>query len=211
MRVSRLVKRLSLYFFNGLLVILPLAGTIYLLHYFYQLINSLGVSWFSKGGTASKWFDAVIHLPGAGIFLILVTVTLIGFLARWLFVQKLLALLEKGIQRLPLVKGVYGTLKDTINAFIGDQRSFDTVVFVTVAGSKRMGFLTVKEPRFTTRDGKEYIGVYFPQSMQFAGDLHWFEASEVEVLDLSVDEALRMILSAGVAGKNTDGKKPHPL
>lgn len=197
MKRVRPVKQLSIYFLNGLLVILPIAGTIYLLNYVYQLVNGWGTSLLPSGGPA--W---LLDIPGLGLGLIILFVILIGFLARLWITKKLLEMVETIIRRVPLVKGIYNTLKDTISSFIGEKRAFDTVVFVTVAGSKRMGFLTVKEPCFRTADGKEYVGVYFPQSMQFAGDLHWFERSEVEVLDLSVDEALQMILSAGVAGSS---------
>ncbi|PTX58273.1 putative membrane protein [Melghirimyces profundicolus] len=197
----RILKRLTLYFFNGLLVILPLAGTLYLLQYFYRLVNDWGVGWLPERSSGLPWLSDLMELPGAGILLILAVVTLTGMFARWFAVKKLIDGMEAVISRIPLVKGVYGTLKDTMHSFFGDKTSFDTVVFVTVADSKRIGFLTVKEPRFRTADGKEYVGVYFPQSMQFAGDLHWFEADRVEVLDLSVDEALRIVLSAGIAGK----------
>lgn len=194
MKQVGIMKRLSIYFLNGLLVMLPIAGTIYLLNYVYQLVNGWGENWLEKA--AIKW-----QFPGIGLVTVIFLVLLIGFGARLWFTKKLLETVEAIIERIPLVKGLYGTLKDTIHSFIGEKKSFDTVVFVTVADSKRIGFLTVKEPVFTTKDGKEYVGVYFPQSLQVSGDLHWFEKEQVEVIDLSVDEALRLILSAGVAGK----------
>ncbi|SEM72301.1 DUF502 domain-containing protein [Lihuaxuella thermophila] len=199
MKKFRIMKRLSIYFFNGLLVILPIAGTLYLLNYFYKLINGWGNFWLTK--LSVEW-----KFPGIGLITVLLLVLLIGFGARLWITKKLLETLEAVIERIPLIKGVYGTLKDTLQSFIGEKKSFDTVVFVTVADSKRIGFLTVKEPVFKTRDGKEYVGVYFPQSMQFAGDLHWFERERVEKLDLPVDEALQLVLSAGVAVK----RKSHP-
>ncbi|MDN4593427.1 DUF502 domain-containing protein [Polycladomyces subterraneus] len=192
MKQWRVMKRLTVYFLNGLLVVLPLAGTVYLLRYVYQLLNGWGMIWLPDR----------LEFPGLGVLVVIGFVLLVGFLARLWVTKKLLDWMESIIQRLPLIKGIYSTLKDTIHSFFGEKKSFDTVVFVTVAGTKRIGFLTVKEPCFTTRDGKEYVGVYFPQSLQFAGDLHWFERSEIEVLDLPVDEALRMVLSAGVAGKS---------
>jgi uncharacterized membrane protein len=44
--------------------------------------------------------------------------------------------------------------------------------------------------------------VYFPQSYQLAGDLYWYEREQIEILDLPVDEALRLILSGGIAGNH---------
>lgn len=188
------MKRLSVYFFNGLLVILPIAGTIYLLSYAYQLVNGWGLKWLFKL-IPFDW-----HFPGMGLLTILLIILITGFVARLWLTKRILALMEFIIGKIPLVKGLYGTLKDTIHSILGEKKSFDTVVFVNVAGTKRMGFLTVKEPRFVTKDGQEYVGVYFPQSLQFSGDLHWYKKEEIEMLDIDVDEALQLILSAGVAG-----------
>jgi len=188
------MRRLSLYFFNGLLVLLPIAGTVYLLHYLYRLLNELGLWLLDR-------LPVDFRFPGMGLLFVVGFVLLVGMIGKLWIARKLLLGLEAFIERIPLVKGFYGTLKDTIHSFIGEKKSFDTVVFVDVADSKRIGFLTVKTPVFTTKDGKEYVGVYFPQSYQFAGDLHWFERERIEVLDLSVDEALKMVLSGGVAGQ----------
>lgn len=189
MQGSGVFRRLTLMFTSGLLVILPLAGTVYLLRYVYQLINGWGLALLPED----------IRFPGLGLLVVVGLVLFIGFLARIWLTRKVFDFVDRLIQRLPFIKGVYGTLKDTIHSLFGEKKSFDTVVFVPVAGTRRIGFLTVKEPCFKTADGKEYVGVYLPQSMQFAGDLHWFEREEIEVLDLSVDEAMRIILSAGVS------------
>ncbi|MBD1371023.1 DUF502 domain-containing protein [Hazenella sp. IB182357] len=188
------MKRLSLYFFNGLLVILPLALTIYLLHYFFNLINGWGVYWL--GSFPDQW-----KFPGIGMITIILFVLFVGFLTRIWVTKKLIDWIEGLIGRVPLVKSLFQPLKDTITSLFGEKKSFDTVVLVPLADSKRLGFLTVKTPIFNTHDGKEYVGVYFPQSMQFAGDLHWYLREQVEVIDITVDEALRILISAGVAKK----------
>ncbi|TCS94936.1 DUF502 domain-containing protein [Hazenella coriacea] len=192
--MKQLMRRLSITFLNGLLVLVPIAGTVYLLSYLYQLLNGLGNTWL-------KQFPISLDFPGMGILTVVLIVLAMGVFARLWITRQFLVALEAVIERIPFVKGLYGTLKDTIHSFIGEKKSFDTVVFVSVADSKRIGFLTVKKPIFSTEDGKEYVGVYFPQSLQVSGDLHWFEKERVEVIDLSVDEALRLVISAGVAGK----------
>lgn len=192
------MRRLSLYFFNGLLILLPIAGTVYLLQYLYRLLNELGL-WLLERLSVD-----MIRFPGIGLLFLIGLVLLVGIIGRLWIAKKLITVMEAIIERIPLVKGLYGTLKDTIHSFIGEKKSFDTVVFVEVAGSKRIGFLTVKTPIFKTKDGREYLGVYFPQSYQFAGDLHWFERDQIEVLDLSVDEALKMVVSGGLAGQKME-------
>ena len=189
MQGSGVFRRLTLMFTSGLLVILPLAGTVYLLRYVYRLVNGWGLALLPEN----------LRFPGLGLLVVVGLVLFIGFLARIWLTRKVFDFIDRLIHRLPFIKGVYGTLKDTIHSLFGEKKSFDTVVLVPVAGTRRIGFLTVKEPCFKTSDGKKYVGVYLPQSMQFAGDLHWFEREEIEVLDLSVEEAMRIILSAGVS------------
>lgn len=188
-------RQISISFFNGLLVLLPIVLTIYLLNYAYQLLNEWGLNWLSAL-IPNAW-----HFPGNGIVFIFLFVCIVGIFARMWFTKLLLNWMEVIIARIPVVKGLYGVLRETMQSFFGEKKSFDTVVFVNVNGSKRMGFLTVKEAHFATKDGKKYVGVYFPQSLQVSGDLHWYEEQNVEVLDMGVDEALQLIISAGVAAK----------
>ncbi|MFC7441351.1 DUF502 domain-containing protein [Laceyella putida] len=197
MRRSGLMKRMSIYFLNGILVFLPIALTVYLVHYIYQLLNNIGMAWAEK---LLPW-----SFPGMGLLFVVILILLVGFLAKLWLTKKLFDMIEAVLDKIPLVKDLYGTLKDTIHSFIGEKKSFDTVVFVHLGGSRKLGFLTVKTPAFRTGDGKEYVGVYFPQSYQFAGDLHWYEREQVEELDMSVDEALRLIISGGV----THNHKSH--
>ncbi|RAL25722.1 DUF502 domain-containing protein [Thermoflavimicrobium daqui] len=195
MKQSHIFRRVAIYFFNGLLIILPIAGTFFLVNYVYRWLNELGLKWLIKA-------KIVWDFPGIGIIIITLFILLVGIIGRlWIF-RQLLRLFEILINQVPLIKGLYNTLKEIIQSFIGEKKSFDQVVLVTVGPTKRLGFLTVKEPIFHTADGKEYLGVYFPHSMQVSGDLHWIEREFIEEIDLSVDEALKIILSAGVSGKN---------
>ncbi|SHE78902.1 Uncharacterized membrane protein [Seinonella peptonophila] len=188
-------RQISICFFNGLLVSLPIVGTIYLLNYAYQLLNDLGLKWLIA------FLPKTWQFPGSGLLFILILVCLIGFFARLWITKILLEWFEGFIKKIPLVKGLYGVLRDTMQSFLGEKRSFDTVVLVEHGNGKRMGFLTVKKAMFLSQDGKEYVGVYFPQSLQVSGDLYWCERGKVEILDMPVDEALQLILSAGIAGQ----------
>ncbi|WP_093228556.1 DUF502 domain-containing protein [Thermoflavimicrobium dichotomicum] len=194
MKKRGILRRITIYFLNGLLIVLPIAVTVYLVHYVYRWLNELGLKWIIK---AQIGWD----FPGIGVIVVLLLIFCIGVIGRLWITKRLIALIETLINKVPLIKGLYNTLKEMIHSFIGEKKSFDQVVLVSVGPTKRLGFLTVKEPIFTVKDGKEYVGVYFPHSMQVSGDLHWVERERVEEVDLSVDEALKIILSAGVSGK----------
>jgi len=189
------MRTISMYFVKGLLVLLPLLGTFYILAFIYSKIAGLG--------------DAILTplvgstLPGIDFVFVVVTVCLIGLIANWWISRKVLALIEDFICRMPGVKNIYTTLKDALKSLAGDNKKFDTVVLVNLHdGACRLGFLTVKEPPFRDKEGRELVGVYFPQTMQVAGDLYWVPRETVTVVDMPVDQALRLIISGGATGAN---------
>jgi uncharacterized membrane protein len=191
MKKKGIFGRITIYFFNGLLIILPIAVTIYLIQWVYGWLNNLGLKWLLKVG---------IDFPGAGIIVVLSVILLIGILGRFWITKRLFAMIEAIIQKVPMVKDLYNIVQEILQSFIGDKKTFDQVVLVKVGETSRLGFLTVDKP-LVTKDGQSYIGVYFPHSMQVSGDLHWVEKEKIEEVNISVDEALKMIISAGMTGK----------
>lgn len=190
------MKKISMYFLNGLLIIAPLAATAYLIAVIFNKIDILGAHFLTR-------LDQ--RIPGLGFISVMVLITLIGFLANIWVSKKLIRMVESLLGKTPVVKSIYGVLKDTLASFIGEKKSFDTVVLVnTGGGGRRLGFLTVKEPVFNAVDRRPYLGVYFPQSMQFAGDLFFYPLNELEIVDMPPETALRIILSAGMAGKDNE-------
>ena len=108
---------------------------------------------------------------------------------------------DRALKRLPLVKLIYTSIKDLINAFMGDKKSFNRPVAVTVnpaTGLKTLGFIT--------RDGLHALGmplhvaVYFPQSYNFAGYLAVVPREHVETLDVNSAELMTFIISGGISG-----------
>ena len=187
------MKKLSLYFLQGLIILLPLAGTFYILAFIYGLIAGLGNTFLLLlfGRT----------LPGIDFIFVVIVIILIGMIANWWVSKKLLSLIEKLISRLPGVRNIYNTIRDTMRSLAGDKKKFDTVVLVHLSDKiARLGFLTVKESPFTNKDGVEMVGVYFPQTLQIAGDMFWVPRESVKVIDMSVDQALRLIISGGATG-----------
>ncbi|MBO8137939.1 MAG: DUF502 domain-containing protein [Desulfotomaculum sp.] len=197
------MKRLSLFFIQGLLVLLPFVGTIYILTFIYEKISGIG--------------SAILlplvgrDLPFIDFAVVIIIVALIGFMANWWISKKFFAFLEEVISRVPGVSNIYTTIRDTLKALAGDQKKFDKVVLVHLTDSiARLGFLTVEEATFKTKDGREMVGVYFPQTMQVAGDMYWVPRDSVEIVDISVDRALKLILSGGAAGTEGNVKKVNP-
>lgn len=187
------MRTISLYFVKGLLVLLPLMGTFYVLAFVYSKIAGVG--------SAILFPMLGRELPGIDFLFVVVAVCIIGAVANWWIGRKILAFVEEFIMRMPGIKNIYTTIKDALKSLAGEQKKFDTVVMVSLSEKiYRLGFLTVKEGPFKEFKNQDLVGVYFPQTLQVAGDMYWVPRECVTVVDLPVDKALRLIISGGATG-----------
>ena len=109
--------------------------------------------------------------------------------------------MDRILNRLPLVKLLYGSVKDLLNAFVGDKKSFSHPVLVQLNGDSQahvLGFITCDSLFHLGLDG--YVSVYVPQSYNFAGQLLVFPISRVKALEANSTEVMTFIVSGGVAG-----------
>ncbi|UCC96336.1 MAG: DUF502 domain-containing protein, partial [Phycisphaerales bacterium] len=133
--------------------------------------------------------------------LTVVLITAIGFVASNFLGKKLFALVEKVFKGLPLVKLLYSAVKDMIEAFAGEKKSFDKPVLATIApgeGVKVVGFVTRGSLDNLGLSG--YVAVYLPQSYNFAGNVLIFPKEAVEPLNIESSQAMAFIVSGGVSG-----------
>jgi uncharacterized membrane protein len=179
------MKTLLGYFWRGCLVLLPLAGTIYIAYVVFTSIDRI----------------LPIGIPGLGFVLTVAIVTLVGALTSNVVGRAVLDMTEAWFTKLPLVRLVYSSIHDLIDAFVGDKKRFDRPVAVAlIPGS------TCKALGFVTRDTLEKLGmtdqvaVYFPQSYNFAGNLLIVPRSQLERLDVSSTDLMTFIVSGGVSG-----------
>ena len=179
------MKRLLGYFIKGLLIFVPAALTV--------TIVVLVI----------KKFDGLLNLPvpGLGSAITVALITLIGYLASNYFGHKLFALIDRVFARLPVVKLLYSAIKDFMNAFAGEKKSFDkpAIVEITSGGPKVVGFITRTDLNFLSLS--EHVVVYLPQSYNFAGQVLIFPSERVKPLDIDSSKAMAFIVSGGVLGK----------
>lgn len=179
------VKRLVGYFVRGCLVLAPLGLTVYILFTILRTIDQL----------------LPIGIPGVGLLLTLVLVTLVGLLTSNVVGRTVLEATERALTSLPLVKLLYTSIKDLVRAFMGDKKSFDRPVAVTLhpgGGLKALGFIT--RDGLHVLDMPHHVAVYFPQSYNFAGYLAVVPRDQVEALDVSSAELMTFIISGGISG-----------
>ena len=178
-------RRILRYFFSGTLFIVPLVATAY---FFFE---------------SFRWLDSLLDLPypGLGFVIIFAAITLFGYLTSLFALKAVLEWFDHLINKIPLVKLVYSSIKDLIGAFVGDKKKFDKPVLVELDpanGFFRIGFAMGDDLQEIGLEGM--IVVYFPQSYAFAGDHLIVPADRVKPLNISSAAAMKFIVSGGVSG-----------
>ncbi len=185
------MKRLANYFLNGLLFMVPIVVTLYVVYILFVKVDSL----------LKIPIPGIGVIPGVGFLATLVIITLTGFLVSNFLTKRLLLFFDRLMGRLPLIKLLYGSIKDLLNAFAGEKKSFNRPVLVKLGSDSSahvLGFITCDSlAKFGL---EEYISVYIPQSYNFAGQLLVFPREQVHPLDTGSADLMTFIVSGGVAG-----------
>jgi uncharacterized membrane protein len=177
------MARLFNYFLRGLVVVVPLALTLYVCVVIFTTIDS--------------WLGLPIR--GVGFLLAVVLITLVGGLASSLVTRSLLGAVEGMFERLPFVRLLYSSAKDMLNAFVGEKRRFDKPVLVALSEDRAVRVLA-----FLTSDSLASLGVansvtvYMPQSYGFAGHILVVPADRVQRIDADAAAVMAFIISGGV-------------
>jgi uncharacterized membrane protein len=181
--MKNILKRIAGYFLNGLLLLFPAALTIY-------LITSI-----------IRWVDGIVDLgyPGMGLVAVIAGITLVGFIFTGLLGRIVFGLLDQLMSRTPLVKLIYSSLKDLIEAFVGEKKKFNEPVLVRVNESLEVfGFVTRKDLSMLGLTGK--MAVYLPYSYAISGHLVVVPSENVRPVQAPASDVMRMVVSAGITG-----------
>jgi uncharacterized membrane protein len=140
-----------------------------------------------------------------GIIVGLIVMIAVGAGTRIYLGQRLLAWGNHLIERTPLAKTLYGAVKDLMGLFSGERKSFSRVVLLTLPGTTARVLGLVTREDFASIKGfpPDIIAVYVPMSYQIGGFTLYVSNDAVETVEMSVAEALRFAITAGVSGKIT--------
>lgn len=182
------MKRILGIFLKGILVLAPVILTFYIIFKLYEITDGLFKGILQKAG---------IYFPGLGVLVTLAVIFLAGLIASNWVTNKLLFYFERFLARIPLLGNIYGIIKDTLNSFSANKKGFTRLVRVNMPNDlKLLGFLTNDEDKVFIPQG--FVAVYLMQSMQWAGNLILVPVELVEPIDVSAEEALKFIASAGL-------------
>ena len=197
-----MLRAISKTFLTGLVTLLPVVLTIYLL---YWMVVSAEAA---LGSVIRLVLPENLYWPGMGSIAGLVIVFLVGLLMHAYVVRRLFAWGEQILYHLPLVKSVYRAIRDFFDYFSPDKKNeFEQVVAVSIGdtGMQVIGFVTQELPERLPEGFREEgsILVYLPLSYMIGGYAVLMPRSAVRPLDMSMEEAMRFTLTAGVTGTTT--------
>ena len=185
------------YFIKGLIVVVPVGITLYLMYWaVYKLDSALNLSGFFLTDSKGK----PIYIPGLGILNVLLVIIIVGILLTNVVTDPIKRWLNRWINRFPLFKLLYSSIKDLTEAFVGEEKKFSEPVLVEVNefGLKKVGFLVQKDLTKLNLPGD--VAVYFPFSYSFAGQVIIISADKVKPIDKGAAEMMKFVISGGVSG-----------
>jgi len=208
-----MMQRIRRYFVAGLLVWLPLVATYIVLMFSIRLIDRSLLLLPPKFRPENL---IGFEIPGLGVILTLVLVLLTGLVVANFFGRRLVGAWESLLSRIPLVRTVYGAVKQiTASLFADASNSFREVVLVEYPrrGLWMLAFVTGETPKkFQQVVGKNLINIYVPTTPNpTSGFYLMVPPSDIHRLDIPVEVGLKMILSAGVVNPLDDPVEAEKL
>ena len=195
------MKRLYSYFFRGLITFLPVGLTVYVLYLFVTWIEGLTMRMLRP-------ITGEFYLPGLGILVGGALILVLGFLVSQPFMTRLLGWVELPFTNLPLVKSIYSSLKSFADYFAPHERDAQQVVLLKNPASdfSIMGLVTRQNLKDLPLDAatQEHLAVYLPMGYMIGGYTVFVPRQWVQVVDMSVEEAMRSSLIAWMG----NGKPP---
>jgi uncharacterized membrane protein len=176
-------RRILTYFFRGLLFVVPIGLTIYVITLIIQFLDGI----------------LPIPIPGLGILIMLGFITFVGFLASIFITKPLFEIFERWVFKIPLINILYTSIKDLMSAFVGDKKKFNIPVIVKLSENmSRLGFITQDD--LSLLEEENLVAIYFPHSYNFSGNLYLVPRENVRILkNVKSTDVMKFIVSGGVS------------
>ncbi len=178
-------RKMLRYFFSGMVFIVPLTVTVYVIY------------------ISFSWLDNLLGLPipGLGFTILIIAITALGYFTSNLAFKTLTTWFDHGMNRIPMVKLIYTSIKDLIGAFLGDKKKFSKPVLVLLNEENRLhqvGFVTQED--LNELGLADMVSVYLPHAYNFSGDHFIVPKSRITPLNISGLVAMKYVVSGGVSG-----------
>lgn len=198
-------------FLTGLVVVLPIGLTMYIVWAFIGWLDGwilpLIPAYWQPDAVISRWLGPEYEFPvrGVGVLVFLVVTIIIGWLAKGLIGRSIIRSGEDLVDRMPVVRSVYGAIKQVAETFFNKkEKSFDKVVLVEFPrpGSWALGFVSTRPKgelaeRLATL-GADMSAVFVGLTPFTSGMLLFVPTKDLIVMDMGVDDAAKLIVSGGL-------------
>lgn len=193
------MRRLWNTFLKGLAAVLPVAMTIYLVFWLGKTAESI------LGRPLRLVLPSDHYWPGLGLIAAFLLILLVGVIVDAYIVRRLFRFGESLLARIPIVKTIFGAFKDVMRFLPagGKARDLKRVVVWRMGSARLVGFVTEEQvsERLLGAEADEVVAVYFPMSYQIGGYTLYLHKAELVETDLSVEEAMRLVLIGGVSSQ----------
>jgi uncharacterized membrane protein len=184
--------RVVQHFFQGVLILAPLFLTFYTLAWLFEKLD----------GFIRVKIPHVGIIPGLGVIIILAGITAVGFLSSSFILGRLFDLFERLLEKIPVIKFLYSSIKDVFDALMGEKRKFDHPVLANIYSDDvwELGFITLSD---ATEFGlKDVVAVYVPMSLAISGKVYFIKSHKITRLkNISAGNAMKFAVSGGVTGQ----------
>jgi len=195
--------RLSNYFLTGVILVGPLAVTVYITWWFIDTVDH----WVRPLVPANLWPDTYLpfHVPGLGVIIAAVALTSLGFLTANLVGHTLVRLSERLLDSMPVVRGIYKSMKQIFETvFSQSGTSFRRVCLVEYPGRGMWSLAFISSsPEGSVKahlpQGQEYISVFIPCTPNpTTGFYIYIPVRDIIEIPMTPDDAFKLIMSAGL-------------
>lgn len=194
--MNRIGRALLNYLIKGLLIVLPIALSIYIVIWAVTTVDS----WLNVNNIlgVDPMTGASRNIPGLGLALVVTLILLAGIVVTNFVTEPMYNWFNRWMNRLPGLNFLYSSIKDLAEAFVGDEKKFNHPVLVEVEGDlKKIGFLTKDDLNAIGLPGEAIV--YFPFSYSFAGQVCVVKKEKIQTLNMSAAEAMKLVVSGGVS------------
>jgi uncharacterized membrane protein len=195
-------KKLLRYFVQGLIIIAPIAITIFAVTSLFNFIDSILPNLVYKlfPDMVGTYADGTPRrIPGLGFVVVILIVLLVGYVSSSFIFGRIVDIFNRILEKTPGIKVIYTTVKDFFEAFAGDKKKFNQPVLVNIHEKDvwQIGFVTQHDVAEFGLNA--HVAVYVPFSYSIAGQLFFLPAERVKLVDnISSTEAMKFAISGGV-------------
>lgn len=193
-----LTARLRAYFFAGILVTAPVAITFYIAWQFIKFMDDRVAPLLPPALNPQNW-----GIPGFGLIAVAVSLTLIGALTAGLAGRLLVRLSDAVLERMPVIRSIYSAVKQIFETMLAQKaNAFREVVLLEYPrkGIWTLGFITGStNGEVGSRFSEDMVNVFVPTTPNpTSGFLLFLPRREVEVLEMSIEDGIKMVVSTGI-------------